>query len=285
MWRQNGVDCHPIVTFTRGTRAPRERAPFSHIVGQEPGATSKGTNLMRRRTYLPLLLVAAPGVLALGMVTPASAASDNGVASKSANSIVAAASAATAGAKTFTYGGTTQQGGSSTNFKVSVSSAGKGTGTITISGQPVKLVKIGNTVYFSSTKAFWDKSAGAGAGSLFGTRWVAVPSTDSDFAGINSLLDSSQVAAQFSDTSGTTFAKGKTSTINGQKVIAITGKDSADSSGGTVYVATTGKPYIVKVSGGGTSLTFSNYNKPVNPSTPPNSINISTLGSTTTTTG
>jgi hypothetical protein len=241
---------------------------------------------MRRRTYLPLLLVAAPGVLALGMVTPASAASNNGVAKKGATAIVTAASAATAGAKSFTYGGTTQQDGTATNFKVSVSSAGKGQGTIQISGQPVKLVKIGDTVYFSSNKAFWNKAAGSGAGSLFGTRWVAVPSTDSDFAGINGLLDASQVASQFSDTSGTTFTKGKTSTINGQPVIAITGKDTSGSSGGTVYVATTGKPYIIRVSGGGTSLTFSNYNQPVNPSTPPNPINISTLGGgSTTTTG
>ena len=240
---------------------------------------------MRRRTYVPLLLVAAPGALALGMVAPASAASNNGVANKSANSIVTAAAAATAGAKSFTYGGTTQEGGSATNFKVSVSSSGKGKGTITISGQPVKLIKIGNTVYFSSTKVFWNKAAGSGAGSLFGTRWVAVPSTDSDFAGINSLLDSSQVAGQFSDTSNTTFTKGKTSTINGQKVIAINGKDTSGSTGGTVYVATTGKPYIIRVTSGGTSLTFSNYNRPVNPSVPPNSINISKLGSTTTTTG
>jgi hypothetical protein len=240
---------------------------------------------MRRRSYLPLLLIAAPAALALGMVTPASAASNNGVASKSASSILNAASAATAGAKSFTYGGTTEQSGSSANFKVSVSSTGKGQGTITISGQPVKLVKVGNTVYFSSTKAFWEKSAGSGAGSLFGTRWVAVPSTDSDFAGINSLLDASQVASQFSGTSNTGFTKGKTSTINGQQVIAIKGASTSDNAGGTVYVATTGKPYIIRVSGGGTTLTFSNYNRPVNPSVPANSINISSLGGSTSTTG
>jgi hypothetical protein len=223
--------------------------------------------------------------MALGMVTPAGAASSNGVANKSASEIVTAASAATGAAKSFTFGGTTQQSGTTTNLKVSVSSSGKGQGTITISGQPVKLIKIGNTVYFSSTKAFWNKAAGTGAGSLFGTRWVAVPSTDSDFAGINTLLDESQVASQFSDTSNTTFTKGKTSTINGQAVIAVNGKDSGDSTGGTVYVATTGKPYIIRVTGGGSSLTFSNYNRPVNPSVPPNSINISTLGGSTTTTG
>jgi hypothetical protein len=223
--------------------------------------------------------------MALGTVTPASAASSNGVANKSASQILTAASTATGAASSFTFGGTTQQSGTTTNLKVSVSSSGKGQGIITISGQPVKLIKIGNTVYFSSTKAFWNKAAGSGAGSLFGTRWVAVPSTDSDFAGINTLLDESQVASQFSQTSNTTFTKGKTSTINGRPVIAVNGKDSTDSTGGTVYVATTGKPYIIRVTGGGSSLTFSNFNQPVNPSVPPNSINISTLGGSTTTTG
>ncbi|HEX4246123.1 MAG TPA: hypothetical protein VHY77_11180, partial [Acidimicrobiales bacterium] len=115
---------------------------------------------MRRRTYLPFLLVAAPGAMVLGMVPPASAASSNGVSGKSGAQIVAAASAATGAAKSFTYGGTTEQNGSSYTFKVSVSSSGKGQGTLTISGQPVKLIKVGDTVYFSSTKAFWDKAAG-----------------------------------------------------------------------------------------------------------------------------
>jgi hypothetical protein len=251
----------------------------------ESGTMSKGP-LMRRRTYLPLLLVAAPGVLALGVVTPAGAAgSDNGVASKSGAQIVAAAAAATGAAQSFTYGGTTSQNGSNTSLRLSVSSSGKGWGTISISGQPVRLIKVGNTVYFSSNKAFWTKSAGAGAASLFGTRWVSIPSSNSNFAGIASLLDESQVAAQFSNASNTKFTRGNTTTINGQKVIAVVGKDTTGSNGGTVYVATTGKPYFIRVTGGGTSLTFSNYNQPVNPSVPPNPIDIATLGGSSTTTG
>ncbi|MDQ1361248.1 MAG: hypothetical protein QOJ44_1625 [Acidimicrobiaceae bacterium] len=241
---------------------------------------------MRRRTYLPLLLVAAPGVMALGIVSPAGAAgSDNGVANQTGTQIVTAAAAATTGAKSFTYGGTTNQGGQSARLTMSVSTSGNGQGTITMGGQPISLKKVGNTVYFRSTKAFWTKNEGQAAAQLIGNRWLSAPVTDADFASIVNLLDAKQVTGQFSVTSGTTFTKGKTGTINGQNVIAVTGKDTSGGGGGTIYVATTGKPYIVKIAASGTSLTFTNYNRPVNPTVPSNSIDIAKLGGTTTTTG
>lgn len=239
---------------------------------------------MRRRIYLPLMLAAAPGLMAIGLVTPASAAgSSNGVANKSANQIVTAATSAVNGAKSFTYGGTTRSNGVSTGLKVSLSSAGDGQGTLTSSGQPVKLIKIGDTLYVSSTAAFWTKNLGAAAGQTLGTQWVAASSTDSNYAGIANLFQAQQITGQFLSTAKTTYAKGKTSTVNGQAVIALVSK-----SGGTVntiYVATTGKPYVVKITspgGNGGTLNFTNYNKPVNPTAPPNPISVPT---TTTTTG
>jgi len=238
---------------------------------------------MRRRIYLPLMLAAAPGLVAIGLVTPASAASSNGVANKSASQIVTAATSAVNGASSFTYGGTTRSSGVSTGLKISLSSSGDGQGTLTSSGQPVKLIKIGDTLYVSSTKAFWTKNLGASAGQTLGTQWVAASSTDSNYAGIANLFQAQEITGQFLSTSGTTYTKGKTSTINGQPVVAVVGK-----SGGTVntiYVATTGKAYVIRITapgGNGGTLNFTNYNKPVNPTAPPNPISVPT---TTTTTG
>jgi hypothetical protein len=237
---------------------------------------------MRRRFYLPLMLVAAPGLLTLGLVTSASAASSNGVANKSANQIVAAATSAINGAKSFTYGGTTRSNGVSTGLKASLNSAGDGQGTLTSSGQPVKLIKIGSTLYVSSTVAFWTKNLGASAGQTLGTQWVAASSTDSDYAGIANLFEASEITGQFLATSGTTWTKGKTSTINGQPVIAIVGKSG--STVNTVYVATTGKAYVIQITapgGNGGTLNFTNYNKPVNPTAPPNPITVPSSTSTT----
>jgi hypothetical protein len=237
---------------------------------------------MRRRIYVPLMLVAAPGLLTFGLVTSASAASSNGVASKSANQIVAAATSAINGAKSFTYGGTTRSSGVPTGLKISLSSAGDGQGTLTSSGQPVKLIKIGDTLYVSSTVAFWTKNLGASAGQTLGTKWVSASSTDSDYAGIANLFEASEITGQFLSTSGTTWTKGKTSTVNGQPVVAVVGKSG--STVNTVYVATTGKAYVIRISapgGNGGTLNFTNYNKPVNPTAPPNPISVPSSTSTT----
>jgi hypothetical protein len=238
---------------------------------------------MRRRTYVSLMLAAAPGLMTLGLVSPASAASSNGVASKSAKQIVSAAASATNGATSFTYGGTTRSNGTPTGLKASLSASGDGQGTLTSSGQPVKLIKVGDTLYVSSTTAFWTKNLGAAAGATLGSQWVAVSSGDTDYSGIAALFDAQQITGQFLSTSSGTFTKGKTSTVNGQPVIAVVNK--AGSTVNTIYVATTGKPYLVKLSSPGSNggtLTFSSYNKPVNVTAPPNPI---TVPSTTTTTG
>ena len=238
---------------------------------------------MRRRMYLPLMLVAAPGLMAIGLVTPASAASSNGVANKSANQIVTTASSAMNRASSFTYGGTTRSNGVSTGLKASLNSAGDGQGTLTSSGQPVKLIKIGNTLYVSSTTAFWTKNLGASAGQTLGTKWVAASSTDSNYAGIADLFQASQITGQFLSTASTTYTKGKTGTINGQPVVAVVAKSGATVN--TIYVATTGKAYVIKITSPGKNggiLNFTNYNKPVNPTAPPNPITVPT---TTTTTG
>lgn len=238
---------------------------------------------MRRRIYLPILLAAVPGLMALGLVTPASAASSNGVANQSANQIVTAAASALTGATSFTYAGITRSNGTSTGLKVSLSSSGNGQGTLTSSRQPVKIIKVGNTLYVSSTKAFWTKNLGASAGNTLGTQWVAVSSGQTDYSGIAALFQAQQITSPFLTTANTTFTKGRTGTINGQPVIVVFGKSG--STVNTIYVATTGKPYLVKItspgSNGGT-LIFTNYNRPVNPTAPPNPITIPTSSTSTT---
>lgn len=237
---------------------------------------------MRRRIYLPLMLAAVPGLMTIGLVTPANAASSNGVANKSANQIVTAATSAINGAKSFTYGGTTRSNGVSTGLKASLNSAGDGQGTLTSSGQAVKLIKIGDALYVSSTAAFWTKNLGPSAGRTLGTKWVAASSTNSDYAGIANLFEASEITGQFLATSGTIWAKGKTTTINGQPVVAVVG--TSGSTVNTIYVATTGKAYVIKITspgGNGGTLNFTNYNKPVNPTAPPNPISVPTSTTTT----
>jgi hypothetical protein len=242
---------------------------------------------MRRRTYLPLLLVGATGLMACAMAAPAGAAgSGNGVANMSANQIADAASSALTSATSFSYGGTVSTNGKSNVIQISLNSSGDGHGTIGSSGQPVKIIKTGSNLYINSNAAFWTKNAGADAGKSFANRWIAIASDNPQYAGLAPYFNPQQVPAEFLDTSSGAFTKGKTSTVDGQKVIAIRGKDANQRTVNTIYVATTGKPYIVKITapgGNGQTLAFSGYNKPVNPTAPSNPILVPSSGSTSTT--
>jgi hypothetical protein len=260
---------------------------FPHIVGQKSGTTSKRIQLMRRRTCLALVPVAAAGVMAIGLITPATAfAAGNGVANKSANQIAAAASKAMTAATAFTYSGSIKQSGSSATLNISLSSAGDGQGSITLSGQPVKLTKVGDTLYVSSTKAFWTSSVNADFATQVGTGWGSTPTTDPNFGSFATLFDSQTIVNGFLSPTNNSFTKGKTSTVNGKPVIALGSKDKKDKTGGTIYVATTGQPYIVKATSSGSdggSLNFGNYNKAVTPTAPANPIAIPSSSSTSTT--
>src|SRR5437588_8379961 len=71
------------------------------------------------------------------------------------------------------------------------------------------------------------------------------------------------------------LAKGATSTVEGQKVVAV-----KDTRGGTLYVATKGKPYPIEVSKPGPQggrVIFDRYDEAVSLSAPANSIDISKL--------
>lgn len=216
----------------------------------------------------------------------ASAATPNhGITTKSGNQIANAAAAAMNQATSFTYAGFAGQGGTKTSLRLSVSASGDTQGTVTTNGQTIEIIEVGKTDYVSANKAFWTANGGAAAAQLFGSQWVSGPASSSTFSGFASLLSMSQVTSQFANTSGTSITKGATSTINGQKVIAISTKGGAFED--TLYVATTGTPYIVRVvtagSSGGT-VTFTNYNQPVNAKAPAKSVDLSKLGSTTSTT-
>ena len=74
------------------------------------------------------------------------------------------------------------------------------------------------------------------------------------------------------------LVKGATTTVNGHKVVALT--DTTNH--GTLYVATTGKPYPVQISKSGSDggrLSFDRFNESVSLTPPANAIDISKLKS------
>ena len=104
-----------------------------------------------------------------------------------------------------------------------------------------------------------------------------MPSSNGDFSTLGSLTNLSQLLDTALAEHGT-LAKGAVTTVDGQKVLSVTDV----SHGGTLYVATTGKPYpiaITKSGKAGGKISFDRWNEPVTLAAPQSSIDLSQLES------
>jgi hypothetical protein len=219
----------------------------------------------------PILVVAALG-------SPASAAG-NGITGKSAAQVVSTAVKASGAASSFSVVGSVTQTGSTVSLNLSVSSSGMSEGTITINGGTAHVVELGSVAYFKADSEFWTENGGKADAQLLAGKWVYGPISSSTFSSFKGFLSPHAVISSFFSGNSGPFKKGRTTSIGGQAVLAITGQNKSNN--GTLYVATTGKPFVVKLEAKGSSgsgqVTFSHYNRPVRPSKPAGAINLQQL--------
>lgn len=231
---------------------------------------------MRPSLRTCVLGLAATAALAGCGSSSSSGGSSNGVASKSADQILAQAKTATSGAKSVHVSGSTVSNGTPVTLDLSLVAGQGGTGTFSQSGLSVQLIATSNTIYLNGTKAFWEKFGGAAAAQLLAGKWLKASASNSSFAGIAQLADFHKLIGSALDQHGS-LAKGGTSTVNGQSVVGV--KDTTQ--GGTLYVATTGQPYpvqLAKTSGADSGkLNFDKWNQTVTISPPSSSIDLSQL--------
>ena len=201
--------------------------------------------------------------------------SSSGEAQKSAAQILADTKATAQSATSVHYVGTINQNGSSLHLDMQLVSGKGGMGTITIAGHKIDIVRIGQKVYFKGDEAFYRQYAGAAAAQLLAGKWIAAPSAAGNFASFTPLTDIGKLFGLLNTTGAIT--KGAESAVDGQKVIAIT---SSKPGTGTLYVATTGKPYPVELAGPSSksgSLHFSNWNGTVTLVAPKGAVDLSKL--------
>jgi hypothetical protein len=216
----------------------------------------------------------ATGIAACG----GGGSSDNGVAAKSPDAIVAAVRQATSSVKSVHVSGSVTSGGMPITLDLALLAGKGGTGQMSLNGVSFRMIVINQTVYINGNDAFWRK-AGATGGmvQLLRGKWFRGP-VGGQFQGVAQVAYLHTLFGSLLSNLGT-LAKGARSTIAGQPVIAV--KDTTK--GGTLYVATTGKPYPVQVSGtsGGRAVRveFDRYNQPVSLSAPANSIDAAQLPS------
>jgi hypothetical protein len=215
------------------------------------------------------------GALVLGSGTAALAASSNGVASRSPGAIVAAARSAIDGVSSVHIEGAGLEGGAQVALNLHLVAGKGGYGTVSDNGATFSLVVIGKTLYFEASKAFWKQFAGSGAATLFAGKWLKTPATG-QYAQIAQFTDIQMLFTNLLSPPGA-LVRGATTTLHGQPAVAVTDK----ANGGTLYVATTGRPYPLEVVNHTKKhgvLVINGIDQPVTLAPPKHSLDISKLG-------
>jgi hypothetical protein len=203
--------------------------------------------------------------------------SDNGVADKSAEEIVAdAMTAAKSASSVYVHGGTASAG-SPIQIDMHLVADEGGEGHLEVNGLSFDMVRVGDTAYFKGDDAFWSQFGGEAVVELMGDRWLEAPADSGDLASFTPLTDIDQLFDAILGDPGS-VEKGEETEVDGQPAIAI--DDTGE--GGTLYVSTEGEPYPLKVEktgeGGGT-ISFDDWNEDYELTVPEDSVDISQLQS------
>lgn len=206
-----------------------------------------------------------------------SSSSGNGVASKSPIEIISAAKTAADSANSVHVAGSIVNAGTTIALDMELLRGTGGRGRLSQDGLSFELIEVGGSVYIKGSPAFYSHFAGGAAAQLLQGKWLKAPANTGSFATLGSLTDLRKLLDSTLSSHGT-LAKGSTSTIEGQEAVGV--KDL--SRGGTLYVATTGKPFplqITKSGSGGGKVTFSHWNAPVTVTAPANAVDLGQLES------
>ncbi len=228
---------------------------------------------MIRRVVLTSVLAGALGVLAFTPGVAGASARASGESAKTPEEIITDAGQAMAQLNSVRLAGSLTNGTKQMSLDI-VSSHGTGGGTIGLDGAKVALVVTPPDVYMRANAASWTKLAHSkAAGQLFANQWLRTTTSDKDFGSFSNLFDLSTFTK--SDTDGP-ITKGQVRSYHGTKAIPLANKTK----GSVVYVAATGKPYVLGIVGTGKNrgeLVFSQFGTAKVPTAPSTSIDLSQL--------
>ena len=206
-----------------------------------------------------------------------SSSSGNGVADKTPAEILAATKTASDDATSVHVSGSIVSDKSPITLDMNLLANKGGRGKLSESGLAFELIQINGTVYIKGSADFYKHIGGNAAAQLLQGKWLKAPSSDANFASLSQLTDLRQLVDQTLTSHGS-LKKSGTTTVNGQKVVGITDTTK----GGTLYIATTGKPYPIEITKGGSGggqIVFDSWNGPVTLAAPANAIDVAQLQS------
>jgi len=204
-----------------------------------------------------------------------SSSSSNGIASKSAEAILQASKAAAAQAASVHIAGSIESADTPVSLDMELLAGKGGKGTISQDGFKIQLIQVGGSIYINGSAAFYKHVAGAAAAQLLQGRWLKAPAGSGELASLSSLTNLSRLVDTALAGHGV-LTKGSAATIEGQPAIALQDK----SKGGTLYVATTGRPYPLEIAKAGSEngkVVLDRWDQPVTLKAPAGAIDISKL--------
>jgi hypothetical protein len=186
---------------------------------------------------------------------------------KSASQVVAAAQSAMEHVSSFNIAGTMS---GALTLHLSLSPHGGG-GRIDEAGATLEIVVANNTIYVKANEQSWLKlTHEASVAKSVANKWIKAPASNADFTAFADLTISKDFVPQvFRDDSGLSVVPG-TKQINGLAAVELT-----DPQGGSVYVAAQNTPYVLRVTGTGSSsgtLNFSDFGHAKLPAVPANAV-------------
>ncbi|MFJ3228199.1 hypothetical protein ACIPJS_33280 [Streptomyces sp. NPDC086783] len=231
-----------------------------------------------RRTTLVALCLAAAATLSLTGCQSGEDKADNKpkgpFAGLTGGEIADRAVKATRGAESLRMKGDVpdEESGGTIRLDMAMDTKGECAGTIGLGDKgQAELIKTGDTLYMKYDEAFLreqgegdSKEETDGVVEMLAGRWTKMSATSADAKEMASFCDLDTVLAEAGDVNSDA-TRGKTSSVDGTPAIVLHEKDGKDRY--TLYVATEGKPYILRVISKSAkdpgTLTFSDYDKPV----------------------
>ena len=202
-----------------------------------------------------------------------SGSKSNGESSKTADQIVADAKAAVADATSVHIAGAGSANGTTLALDLHLVADKGGEGRVTANGITFDMVRIEDTAYFKADASFWKNFGPSAAALLLQGRWLKAPANTGQLATFTPLTDIDKLFNALLGSHGT-LAKGDETTINGQPAIAV----NDTTQGGTLYVATTGKPYPLAVQKSGKGrIDFTEWDEPHTITAPSGAVDLTKL--------
>ncbi|MFE7837875.1 hypothetical protein ACFU53_18065 [Streptomyces sp. NPDC057474] len=227
-----------------------------------------------RRTALAALCIATAATFSLTGCLPGEDNADGPFAGLTGGEIADKAVKTTSDADSLRMKGEVQDksDGGTVQMDMAMNKKGDCAGTLSMNGEgEAELIKVGDTIYMKYDEAFLraqskdsSKEEADMVVDMLAGKWTKTSATAEDSKDMASFCDLDTVLADFEDVNSDA-TRGKTSEVDGTPAILLDEKDGKDRY--TLYVATEGKPYLLRVVSKSANepgdLVFTDYDKPV----------------------